>query len=695
MAKQNAQTSSTVRSAGKLSMNDGDLSNDARSLMETIRHDAARIKEQMLDENSSDRTNSALQRSAPQAKEKPSRFSAAHAADFRKMDSIDKHPSASRPLLPRVVSDPARRTSALKRTASKARLDDNDGGKPTSKIPTKRANVAKFSQMDLKKDQPPTQHKESPAVSANTNTPSKRTQIPRASSAFQPKISKVPSMPQQPKADDIKAPSLPGTPKTEAMAKAKPLSSLDTPALKSILRKRQPLFSEASSTAIVEKPHDTDADAARAAAISNNLSSRLLGIEPEGPPSSPRKHVEFSEETEVRSRAEETEEGNQGESEKIAQHEIDSSPSVGRASSVHATPVAGNDGRSMAVDITSDVTYPTLPPVITPTPPLSSPEPEEGPSISVHPSPTARAPEEHKPQQPSRNTRPTNKNIAGVKFSNSTETTPVLPKGTRGPPTPHPRARRSVAGGSVKAYEHGLANKRRHREEPQDENQEAVPGRGAQTTQQPPNPPKRVKVQKTEPALKLPSQNKPTTAAAPSSRQKTTPSAPPLGLKFTADVQPSAPVVFKSGGDGKPNSAMKHIPGLHTSARAASRANSAMPGGTTRSQSNISHPPRTYARRAASQPQRTIRPSTTITTATAKAVNASHAAATAAATHSTVSSSAKKLTSPTLGSTRSSKRDTTPSKPAPSAGGRITRRGGGLTKSRLNELARPKNRRGA
>lgn len=880
VAEAEAATVAADNDAGN-PMNGDNLSEGARSLMETIRQDAARIKEQMIEENRNNQDNSnsdgASRHPVAQTREKQSRFDAAHAAEFRKMDSIDKHPSAHRPLLPRVVSDSAKRGStALKRTASKARLDENDEGKPVSKIPTKRPNLGgKVSQtVDQKKDQPPTQRKGSTgsnaratrntstnaSASSRTNTPHKRTQIPRASSAFQPRISRIPSVTQQqqPKTN-ARAPSLPGTSKTDAAAKSKPLANLDTPALKSILHKRQGLFSEQSSSAApgaaaaaTNTTTDTadnqqDSEAANAAAVSDNLSSRLLGIEPEGPLSSPRKHVEFSDETKAQSpalskSATETglvpEDGEQGEAN--AQYEIESSPSVGRVSSHHATPITqsephkavattvgggGADGQTApgVADIASDVTYPTLPPASSTPPPLSSPEPEE----ARPPAPVSSSPMQRASAVKARRSVPAagavsgnkNQNNAGVRFSSSVEnTTPASDSNgggggktmKRGPSTPHLRARRpTTRGASLGAYDHGLVNKKRHREDPQDEaeNQEPAPAQDANKPQQQQKgekeqqakPAKRVMVRKTEPVQRLPAENKkPTTttaggggggttaasrkrlsAAATASSGPSAQSVPPvppsqpLGPKSSADVQPSsASAASKNGASGSgadrnpPTSTSQYIPGSHSSARAASRLNrpasisvpssgngrgggaggsgviarTTPSGGITKPLQKQPPPqraarpstttttaaaPRTYARRAGSQP-RTMRPSTTAATVNrsssartgrapagnsgsssgAKVPEATPAPARSVTKTASTTTTAKAAPEKTTTATTNPTTITTAAAAAAASAGagakprRTTGAGtgagaGGLTRSRLNALSMPKNRRGA
>ncbi|KAF6838069.1 hypothetical protein CPLU01_02677 [Colletotrichum plurivorum] len=103
------------------STGDNGLSSDAQRMMNELREEAARIKADLLAKRELEKEDEELNgRKIAKAKGKSSRYSAAHMAEFKKMDSIEGHPSAFR-------AQPGRVTplkSSLKRSPSKANLDD-------------------------------------------------------------------------------------------------------------------------------------------------------------------------------------------------------------------------------------------------------------------------------------------------------------------------------------------------------------------------------------------------------------------------------------------------------------------------------------------------------------------------------------------------------------------------------------------
>jgi hypothetical protein len=109
------------------------LSTEAQRLMEAIRasQETARLKAELKAQEDAQKeleveTNG---RKIARAKGKAGRFSAAHMAEFKKMDSIENHPSAFR-------AQPGRFTpsTGLKRTQSKANLNDSDTPRSKGKI---------------------------------------------------------------------------------------------------------------------------------------------------------------------------------------------------------------------------------------------------------------------------------------------------------------------------------------------------------------------------------------------------------------------------------------------------------------------------------------------------------------------------------------------------------------------------------
>lgn len=108
-------------------VSDKDLSQDAQKLRAEIRDKASQIKEEMRaqqksqDEMEKDLFN-ATGRKIAKPKGKASRFSDVHIAEFKKMDSIENHPSSFR-AQPKFAQPTA---NSLKRTNSKACLDEPD-----------------------------------------------------------------------------------------------------------------------------------------------------------------------------------------------------------------------------------------------------------------------------------------------------------------------------------------------------------------------------------------------------------------------------------------------------------------------------------------------------------------------------------------------------------------------------------------
>lgn len=119
------------------------MSEEGRRMMESIRDDAGRIKEQLRAEkamqDAKDREaegmfGSATGRRIAKPTAKASRFSDVHMAQFKKMDSIENHPSSFR-----ARQGFARPTAqSLKRTSSKAHLDELERPKTAGKSPSTR-----------------------------------------------------------------------------------------------------------------------------------------------------------------------------------------------------------------------------------------------------------------------------------------------------------------------------------------------------------------------------------------------------------------------------------------------------------------------------------------------------------------------------------------------------------------------------
>ncbi len=123
-----------------------DLGPEAREMMEHLRGETARIKAELASKREEERAEEAeLQgRRIAQAKGKAGRYSAVHMAEFKKMDSIENHPSAFRANLERFTPLKA----GIKRSQSRADLDEPDSARSskiafvcsTSKVATKQGD---------------------------------------------------------------------------------------------------------------------------------------------------------------------------------------------------------------------------------------------------------------------------------------------------------------------------------------------------------------------------------------------------------------------------------------------------------------------------------------------------------------------------------------------------------------------------
>ncbi|KAA8644709.1 uncharacterized protein ATNIH1004_008916 [Aspergillus tanneri] len=291
----------------KFACHESQLSDEARKLMETVRQDAARIKSQIARDQpsqspASNDAHDVGDRKIAQPKGKAGRFSNAHMAEFKKMDSIAGHASAFR-------ATPGRfqpvQEKTLKRSNSKARLDESPA-KAVPSVPRSPAPSAKRVKHDTSDDtsthrpvegEPrtpkPTAHsrpRPRSTTRASHFTPTRASAArATATSIKPPRSSMIPSLARSP---SLQHPSAPRTPRTDFNPRLK--TNIPTlPNLKSILRRHQPLFSK-DPTKIAAGTHVTASD----------FNSKLLLQSPSRQASddvvqtpSPKKRVEFSSST--------------------------------------------------------------------------------------------------------------------------------------------------------------------------------------------------------------------------------------------------------------------------------------------------------------------------------------------------------------------------------------------------------------
>jgi hypothetical protein len=294
----------------KFACQESQLSDEAKKLMESVREDVAKIKAQMVLEkdkqDTADRGAEGLNgrdRRIAQPKGKAGRFSSAHMAEFKKMDSIANHPSAFRAAPGRF--QPIGTT--LKRTNSKAGFDEAESRrqsppKSTAKpSPAPAAPSAKRVKHDKTDDvstrRPTTEADKTPkttlprprsAVRSSLMTPTRAFAARTSSVSLKPpRTSMIPSLARSPVS---KPAGIPRTPQTDFNPRIK--SNLPTlGGLKSILRRHQPLFSR-DPTKIAAGTH---------VAAPDFTSNFLLGASREpsvseepAPTPSPKKRVEFT-----------------------------------------------------------------------------------------------------------------------------------------------------------------------------------------------------------------------------------------------------------------------------------------------------------------------------------------------------------------------------------------------------------------
>ncbi|KAE8132091.1 hypothetical protein BDV38DRAFT_225061 [Aspergillus pseudotamarii] len=419
----------------KFSSADSQLSNEAKKLMESVREDVARIKAQMVQEKESqpaqDSNDQAESRRIAEPKGQASRFSAAHMAEFKKMDSIAGHASAFRATPGRF--QPVQKT--LKRTNSKARLDESNQNSPTksttqSPAPTTvGAKRVKHNKGDdtsnrsirrqtvgEKSASKPAVTRTGPAIRSSLMTPTRASMARTSSTSLKPPRTSMLPRPSLAHSPTMKQSTTPRTPRTDFNPRFK--SGLPQLNLKSILRPHQPLFSK-----------DPAKIAAGTHVAAPEFSSKFLfgatrdaSEEPALTPS-PKKRVEFSSST------------------RLQDDEALPSPSPSKFT-------AGSPSR-----VVSDVVYPTLPAL--------TPEPGAKKSDNETKSPTIR----HVRQSDA----PTNLSLPDI---------PGVPHGI-GSKKRHrdTEAAHDPSLPDVPGVPHGIGNKKRHRD---------AAGRDADTENVPP-----------------------------------------------------------------------------------------------------------------------------------------------------------------------------------------------------------------
>ncbi|KAL4974488.1 hypothetical protein BDW66DRAFT_139915 [Aspergillus desertorum] len=296
-SKTNATTASmfygTPAFEFKFSCQDSELSDEAKKLMESVREDVARIKADMVNEktNAAAEASQTTERRIAKPKGKAGRFSDVHMAEFKKMDSIAGHASAFRATPGRF--QPVQKT--LKRTNSKARLDEPESENSPARSTPKASAFSRPSAKRVKQDKAaatpqsrlPKSALSRPRSSIRSSllTPTRATLARQVGSLKHPRTSMIPPPTRSPLSKPAEAPS---TPRTEFNPRFK--SNIPTlSGLKSILRPHQPLFSRDPSK-IAAGTHQAAPDFTSDLLLQPSLeSSPAAAATP-----SPRKRVEFT-----------------------------------------------------------------------------------------------------------------------------------------------------------------------------------------------------------------------------------------------------------------------------------------------------------------------------------------------------------------------------------------------------------------
>ena len=248
---------------------ESDLSVEAQKIMDSVREEAAKIKAQMIEERSkqehkdgeADQLYGVGGRKIAKPKGKSGRYSDVHKQEFKKMDSITGHASVWKKKI-------EVNTASLKRSPSKAGLDEPFGKLPRSKSfknfgqqissdrlentsPGKRAKQSRYD--DTSSARPVSRDTDSELESAQMTSVKVRTQsglpsvvttptkasLARSASVKSMKVSIIPSLSRSASTKTLGSPV---APKTEGSNKY--LSSLSRfGSMKSILHRSQPKFS--------------------------------------------------------------------------------------------------------------------------------------------------------------------------------------------------------------------------------------------------------------------------------------------------------------------------------------------------------------------------------------------------------------------------------------------------------------------
>lgn len=242
----------TFRMTRNTPASDLKLGAEAQRMMAHIREEAAKLKGGLMAQREAEKVEEEKvgSRKIAQAKGKAGRFSAAHMAEFKKMDSIENHPSAFR-------YQPGRMTplkAGVKRSQSKANLDDPERGQP--KQPTPASSSRKIKAQVAA---------EEPAVAAKRA----RQNIDEDASSKRPTSRDGSSIPM-PKSAGL------GIPRSKSN-----LASLMTPTKSSLARASTLSVKTPAQASLIRSPSKFTISGIPRSATTNNLATLTTGTEKE------------------------------------------------------------------------------------------------------------------------------------------------------------------------------------------------------------------------------------------------------------------------------------------------------------------------------------------------------------------------------------------------------------------------------
>lgn len=247
---------------------DSHLGPEALRMMNEIRDQAAKIKAELVAQREQEREQERDEdppvsaRKIAHPKGKAGRYSAVHMSEFRKMDSIEKHPSAFRAAQGRAAPASTSGVKGLKRTQSKASLDEKQTPRPKLAAQLASSKVSnKIRTPDKDMDAPVKRARQHLDDDASTNRPVSLdgSNIPR--------------------------PKTPGK-DSRGLPRAKTLANLMSPTHASLARAAAAKTPTTAARSLIRSPSKIDLTGLKKSATTINLGSE--DVEMEDAPTAPK-----------------------------------------------------------------------------------------------------------------------------------------------------------------------------------------------------------------------------------------------------------------------------------------------------------------------------------------------------------------------------------------------------------------------